>query len=206
MFKSQGFSLLEIIVAVAITAIISVLAFQQLSTAVGTQESVKQSDDALAQLQRAINRISTDLQQVAARSVRNEYGDKVPALMGDKNGAESFLSFTRQGKRNPANLPRTELERVTYRLEEDKLVREQWATLDIALEEQKLPLTLMEDVLKFEVEFYADEEWMESWPIEDYMGAPQEQLSNNFPRAVKVTIETATLGQLIQIYPLGIGS
>lgn len=203
---AKGFSLLEIIVAIAITALISVLAFQQMTTAIDTQESVKESDQQLAQLQRAINRISMDLQQVASRAVRNEYGDKMPAFMGDKNGAESFISFTRQGKRNPANLPRTEMERVTYRLEQDKLLREQWATLDIALEEQILARTVLENVLRFEVEFYKDEQWIDSWPETDAAEQDPQALSNNFPTAVKLTIETRDLGELVQIYPLGIDS
>ena len=134
-----------------------------------------------------------------------QYGDLMPMLMGDKSAEDTYLSLTRQGKRNPANLPRTEMERVTYRLEEDQLIREQWVVLDIVSEDQILKRPILEGVLKFEVEFYSEEQWVDSWPQSDIGNLDNSEIRTIKPGAVKITLELDDLGELIQIYPLGIG-
>lgn len=204
-YRHGAFTLIEVLIAVAITAFIAVSAFAIMNQAIGTQESAENNDARLAELQRAMNRISMDMQQLAERQVRNQYGDLMPMLMGDKSAEDTYLSFTRQGKRNPANLPRTELERVTYRLEDDQLIREQWVVLDIVSEDQILKRPILDGVLKFEVEFFSDEQWVDSWPQSDIGNLDNNEIRTIKPRAVKVTLELDDLGELIQIYPLGIG-
>jgi len=203
--RQTAFTLIEVLIAVAITAFIAVSAFAIMNQAIGTQENAENNDARLAELQRAMNRISMDLQQLAERQVRNQYGDLMPMLMGDKSAEDTYLSFTRQGKRNPANLPRTEMERVTYRLEEDQLIREQWVVLDIVSEDQILKRPILEGVLKFEVEFYSEEQWVDSWPQSDIGNLDNNEIRTIKPGAVKITLELDDLGELIQIYPLGIG-
>lgn len=200
----RGFTLVEILIAVAITATIAVSAFAILNQALTTQQNAENNDERLSKFQRAMNRISMDLQQLALRRVRNAYGDPVPVLTGDKNGEESYLSFTRQGKRNPANLPRTEMERVTYKLSDGKLIREQWVVLDLALEDQVIARELIDNVKRFEVEFYFEDDWLDSWPSSDIAGTTDATVYYEVPNAVKVTIEFDDLGEIIQIYPLGI--
>ncbi len=200
----RGFTLVEILIAVAITATIAVSAFAILNQALTTQQNAENNDERLSKFQRAMNRLSMDIQQLALRRVRNAYGDPVPVLIGDKNAEESFLSFTRQGKRNPANLPRTEMERVTYKLNDGKLIREQWVVLDLALEDQIIARELIDQVKRFEVEFYFDEDWLDSWPSSDVAGTTDVTVYYEVPTAVKVTIEFEDLGEIIQIYPLGI--
>ena len=203
--RQTAFTLIEVLIAVAITAFIAVSAFAIMNQAIGTQENAENNDARLAELQRAMNRISMDLQQLAERQVRNQYGDLMPMLMGDKSAEDTYLSFTRQGKRNPANLPRTEMERVTYRLEEDQLIREQWVVLDIVSEDQILKRPILEGVLKFEVEFYSEEQWVDSWPQSDIGNLDNSEIRTIKPGAVKITLELDDLGELIQIYPLGSG-
>jgi general secretion pathway protein J len=202
--NDQGFTLVEILIAVAITATIAVSAFAILNQALKTQQNADNIDQRLSQFQRAMNRLAMDLQQLALRRVRNAYGDPVPVLVGDKNAEESFLSFTRQGKRNPANLPRSEMERVTYKLNDNRLIREQWVVLDLALDDQVIERELIDGVKRFEVEFFFDDEWLDSWPATDVGGASAAYYE--VPQAVKVTIEFDDLGEIIQIYPLGIES
>jgi general secretion pathway protein J len=200
--NTRGFTLIEILIAVAITATIAVSAFAILNQALSTQQSAENLDQRLSQFQRTMNRLSMDLQQLALRRVRNAYGDPLPVLAGDKNAEESFLSLTRQGKRNPANLPRSEMERVTYKLSDKTLIREQWLVLDLALEDQVVGRELIDGVKRFEVAFFFDDEWLDSWPAGDISG--NSAAYYEVPQAVKVTIEFEDLGEVIQIYPLGI--
>ncbi|WMS85797.1 type II secretion system minor pseudopilin GspJ [Pleionea litopenaei] len=205
MKQTKGFSLLEVLIAVAVTAFIAASAFSILSQAIKTKENQEANDERLAELQRAMTRISLDIQLLADRAVRNEFGDLLPPLMGDKSAEESFLSLTRQGKRNPANLPRTEMERVTYRLKEGDLIREQWLMLDIASTDQIVERSLITKVAKFEVEFYTEEQWIDSWPQSDLANYNRNDLATLKPKAVKVIIELEDFGLVTQVYPLGGG-
>lgn len=205
MKQTKGFSLLEVLIAVAVTAFIAASAFSILSQAIKTKENQEANDERLAELQRAMTRISLDIQLLADRAVRNEFGDLLPPLMGDKSAEESFLSLTRQGKRNPANLPRTEMERVTYRLKEGDLIREQWLMLDIASTDQIVERSLITKVTKFEVEFYTEEQWIDSWPQSDLANYNRNDLATLKPKAVKVIIELEDFGLVTQVYPLGGG-
>ncbi|NVJ49199.1 MAG: type II secretion system minor pseudopilin GspJ [Gammaproteobacteria bacterium] len=203
MKRAFGFSLIEALIAIAVTALVAAIALNSLSNAISIKEGQEIQDERLANFQRAVNRITMDLELLADRAVRNEYGDLQPQIMGDKSADESFLSLTRQGKRNPANLPRTEMERVTYRLKEGDLIREQWLMLDIASTDQIVERVLLADVTKFEVEFYHDEQWIDSWPSSDIANYNRNDLATLKPKAVKVTLATDDHGELIQIYPLG---
>ncbi len=198
--RFSGFTLIEVLIAIAITAVIATSAFAVLGQALKTQENVERSDDRLAEIQRGMNRMAMDFEQIARRRVRNAYGDVEAVLVGDKNEQESFVKFTRQGKRNPANLPRSELERVHYRLEEDKLLRDQWQVLDIASDDQVISRVLLTNIIKFEVEFFYDDDWVDSWPQADLFDPQNPSAAYQLPRAVKVLIEFADLGPLEQIY------
>lgn len=198
--KSGGFSLLEILIAIVITAFVSVSAFGVLNEALKTQQSAETSDQRLAEIQRAMNRVTTDFQQFALRSVRDAYGDSKPALTGEKSADASYVSFTRQGKRNPAKLPRTELERITYRFNGESLIRDQWLVLDIASEDQIVEREILTDVLRFEVEFYKEEQWQESWALDSF----DKELLLEVPDAVKIVIELRDHGEIKQIFPLGL--
>ena len=196
--QQQGFTLIEIMIAIMITGIIAVGAYSQLEAANKTQKAAVETDRRLAELQRAMNRISIDFQQVALRSVRDENGDSLPALMGEKDGDATFVSWTRQGKINPANLPRSELERITYKVEEKQLLREQWIVLDIVSEEQKYKLPILSDIESFEVSFYSEDQWHESWPIN---GIDAKDL-HHLPRAVKFKLELTDFDVIEQVYIL----
>ncbi|MEE4245255.1 MAG: type II secretion system minor pseudopilin GspJ [Kangiellaceae bacterium] len=207
MRMANGFTLIEVLVAITVTAVIAASSFAILNQAMSTQSGTEQLDQRLSELQRALNRISLDFQQIAPRRVRNEYEEIMPALMGDKNLDETFVALTRQGKRNPANLPRSELERVIYRVENNKLIREQWAVLDIASDDQIIKREILSKVSRFEVEFLRGEEWFDSWPQQSGDNqfseqANSQQVFEDFAEAVKLTLETDDYGEFSQIYLL----
>ncbi|MCO7225198.1 type II secretion system minor pseudopilin GspJ [Pleionea sp. CnH1-48] len=196
MADNRGFTLLEMLIAVAITAFIAVSAYSVLNSALATQKSAKQSDRRLAELQRAMNRIAIDFQQLVIRTVRDENGDPKAVMIGEKDGDASRISWTRQGKLNPAQLPRTEMERLSYRVSDDALVREQWLALDIASEDQKVERPILSDVKSLVIEYYSDEQWHEDWPIDQ-----DEQVAlHQVPEAVKMKIELNDFGLLEQVY------
>lgn len=191
MTRAAGFTLLELLVALAIFAIMSVMAYAGLSGVLNGRERVLQSLERTAALQKAYVRLRNDLQQLRARPSRDPYGEAQPALALLPDGS---LEFTRSGWRNPLNQPRSALERVAYRLDaEGRLLRTSWQAVDRA---QNAPVTeaaVLADVEDLRWRFLDGEEWREAWPIATGSGAPA---LDAVPRAVEVAITLKDLGEV----------
>ncbi len=116
-YRASGFTLLEVLIAVAISATIAISAIQLLSTVSNTSRASAYKADELAGLQRFNQIVSRDMEQFINRPIRNEYGDSVAAVLLDTG--DYPLELTRTGWRNsPVSTdPRSELQRVAYRME-----------------------------------------------------------------------------------------
>ena len=139
----RGFTLLEMLVALAVFAVIGVMAGGILSGMVEMSEFTHQRGNALQQTQRALSVIERDVLQLAGRTVRNEFGASMPALAV---GGETLAEFTRAGRRNPLGEPRAQLQRVAYVLRDDALLRLFWPVLDRADDTRPSAQTLLTEV------------------------------------------------------------
>ncbi len=173
--KMRGFTLLEVLIAVAITAMIGVGATQLLTNVIDSRQAIEIRAEQLASLQRFNMIVSRDMEQIINRPIRDEYGDEQPALMLESG--QYLLEFTRAGWRNSplAEEPRSELQRVAYRLEsihsdpcepariklekwnivDEKgqcLVRYFWPVLDRANNTQPITQMVLEQIDELEVE------------------------------------------------------
>src|SRR3990167_3324124 len=103
----RGFTLIEILVAVLIFAMIGVAAFSTLRAAQDAQTTLRERGERFLKLQRAVTTFSRDYQQLAFRRVRDSYGDRLPLVQGVSDDTDTWIAFTRSGWRNPAQLPRS---------------------------------------------------------------------------------------------------
>ena len=96
----------------------------------------------LQQLQRALRLITADLAEASPRLVRDELGSGNQPPFATGINANELLVLTRDGWRNPfAIQPRGTLQRVQYRLENGKLLREYWRVIDRTLTEPRCSTT-----------------------------------------------------------------
>ena len=192
MTRQQGFTLLELLVAMAIFAIIGLAATGGLNAVIDQSLAAKNSLTELNDLQRAMRFLTTDLYQLHPRIVRDELGrGDEPALLA--NGQDDYLiRFSRECWRNPAGLPRSTIQRVQYRLEEETLIREQWPVLDRTLASEQTALELLEGVTELEFEFldYSDQ-WQIQWPPVTPGGA-----NEVWPRAIRINLTLKNNGKL----------
>ena len=197
---AAGFTLLELIVVVAIFGLFAVMAYGGLNATLKTRVEVERAQDRLGHLQKAYLRLRDDIQQVAARPVRDGYGDEQPPLRGLER--PQMLDFTRGGWRNPASVMRSTLERVSYRVEDGKLIRASFRVLDQAQDSKAQDVVVLEQVESLELR-YLDEnrEWRSRWPPDsaDTRAADQPP-----PLAVEVKLETRDLGELTFLFRIGI--
>ena len=113
-----GFTLLEVLVAVAISATVGVAAVQLLSNIAQVNKTSIGKADELAALQRFNQILGRDVGQVIDRDIRDEYGDTLPSLM--VGSGDYPLEMTIAGWRNSpiTEDPRSNLQRIAYRTED----------------------------------------------------------------------------------------
>ncbi len=160
----QGFTLLELLVAIVIFAIMSVMAYGGLNDMIKSSEIARQSLQRLQQLQQAIIVISRDINQIRPRSIRNNYGTRQSFLTTNAD-PDNLITFTRGGRLNPAGLKRSSMLRIAYRFTEHKLIRLQWPFLDRAPGTEPRKSTLLDHLDKVSLRFMDQKgAWHEQWP------------------------------------------
>jgi general secretion pathway protein J len=209
---SAGFTLIEVLIAMAITAFVAAVAYSSLSTTMQAVESTRASAQRTYEMNRAWMIISRDLRQFVARPVRDEFGQVEPAMAGGA-AARFALSFTRGGWHNPNGIARSNLQRVNYRVEDGALWRDSYPVLDRAPETQPQEVRLLEGVEVLELVFLGDlaaaeregrgltidtRGWQASWVADT--SAPDLELPP--PVALEFRLELEDLGELRRIYAL----
>jgi general secretion pathway protein J len=194
--SSRGFTLVELLIALAIFAILSVLAYGGLDSVIESSERTNEELNRLHQLQRTFSNVQRDLEQFTPRAARDEQGSSLFALSSGQNADLAntiLLQFSRDGFRNPAKLPRSTLQRVAYKLDDGVLYRLSWPYLDRAFDAQATQTALMDHVREVKLRFLDDKnEWHNVWPP---LGAdPAQKLPQ--PRAVEFTVFMEDWGEI----------
>lgn len=201
--KITGFTLIEVLLAMAITAFIAVLAYSALSASIASSEVHGRKAQQLADVQLALTFLERDIRHAVSRGIRDEYGDQQSALSG--GALEEFaLQLTRRGWDNPTDIRRGELQRVRYQLEGEALWRESWLVLDRISEDEGLQRAMLIDsVTDFSLRFLGStgaggsssgltEEWLESWTVN----------GDSLPRAIEIDISIKNFGQVVRVFSL----
>ena len=187
----RGFTLLELLVALSIFSILSVMAYGGLQTVISTKQSTEKAADRISEIQLVMIRISNDLRQAVTRKIRDEYGDFIPAMQSSQNGDET-IAWTRAGYRNPAQLIRSNVQRVAYKLDEQKLLRVTWPVLDRAQDTEAMEIEVLANIESIEWRFLNNKsEWVSDWPEVGTKPGLQP-----LPKAVEFTFELQDWGKI----------
>ncbi len=195
-----GFTLMEVLIAVSITAVIGLGIWQVLSGVINTRDRVDQVAEEFEGLQKAFLLLERDLRQVVNRPVRNIYGDYEPAL--SNLGEEFELVVTHQGWRNPLGKKRSSLQRSAWEFTGEELRRRYWIMVDQAQEEESRDQLILSDVSDFRVRFMDENRtWQDTWPppnqgVPTGTGAPILPL----PMAVEITLVHGRYGELNRLF------
>jgi len=196
--RARGFTLLEILVAIAIFAIVGMLAMVGYNELVGQSERIETSAQRTRAIQAALMRLDRDFATLEPRPVREPMGGGLePALRASPQKSEVLVEFTHSGWSNPAGVPRPTLQRVAYRLLDKKLYRAYWPVLDRTMNTEPLSVMLLDRVKAVSLRYLAnDRDWKEQWPPLGYSGADASFLR---PIAVEITLELEDWGKITRL-------
>lgn len=193
MLKNSGFTLLEILIALFIFTIVSMITVSVLHVVLNGQDRTDKQTTRFTELQTTLFIFSRDIEQTINRSITNAKGESEAAL----TGTSDTLYFTHAGFMNPnAQMTRSTLQRAGYVLNKNSLIRQSWDVLDQAAKSMPSDRILLHDVLDLRFE-YLDEKkrFHDDWP-------PKESKNTGLPYAVRITLtlkNSETLSQLLLI-------
>jgi general secretion pathway protein J len=197
--SKRGFTFIEMLLAVAIFALVGLASVAVLDSVTRSDEASRAATLRLQQLQRAMMLIERDFWQISQRQIRvNGEAPVTQTLAGAVNWIESDddgITFSHAGWTNPGMvLARSEVQLVGYRLKERQLQRLYYLYPDAVTGTDPNIQPLLEDIdeLKFRylVKEDGQEQWKEFWD------------QANWPLAVKMTLKSPQLGVIERVFGL----
>jgi general secretion pathway protein J len=180
--RERGFTLLELLVAMFIAAIIFAMGYGTINQAVRSREGLQEQQQRLLELQTTVRTMEQDFVQLAQRPVRDPVGGTYQAALvanitsssgglGSSIGSSSsrnnsngtrglgssteqpLVALTRAGWTNPNGLQRPGLQRVAYYFKDGTLRREYWTVLDPTQASQAVRHDLMSHLKSVSLRF-----------------------------------------------------
>ncbi len=190
--NNRGFTLIEIVIALAVFAVVGTMAFTGLNAILKQQADLQQRSDQIKNIQLTLKYLERDVSQIIRRSVRDQYGDRQPPFSADEN---NVMSFTYSGWRNPASLSRSTMQRIAYEVKDEELIRHSWNRLDGAISEDSRSVPLLKNIQELEWQFLNQGSiWEKRWPPINV-----EPESAGLPRAVSISFNIKPWGKITRI-------
>ncbi len=210
-----GFTLLEVLVAMVITAIIGVMAFKSFDGAADASEETQRVLEEINRLDKTWQSLGNDLLNLLPVEGNTPFQGESLECQG-KDSCQLMLLFKRGNWVNFANRPRSDIQLVSYRIEEGKLIRDfipeaNRPVSEIDMERQAFHQLLLEGVEDVQLRFlYTEmvasegksvlqgndysEGWLPLWPDTSRSGAA------GIPLALEVTIQLEGVGPSVRLF------
>jgi len=181
--QNKGFTLLELLVALAIFALLGGMTYLGIVQLVRAREMLQSEADNLQRVRLVFAQLEADLEQVVPRLGRSGFGADEAPIVGDSTS----VRFTRFDKQVGAGL---QLKRVGIGLRGRQLERIERLRLDPGPLEEQTVRVLHAEVENFELRYWdAQLQVVERWP-------PIDVTAPVLPRAVEIRLQDPVFGSL----------
>lgn len=194
--NSRGFTLVELLVALAIFGVLAAFAYRSLDAMLQSREALAKESRKWRDLSLFVGRIERDLSAVLEREARGASGTPLAPVSSSIEvvTAREGLALTRSGAplhENALAAP----QRVAYRLLDGRIERLSWLAVDAAPRAEPSAVPVLQGVRALRFRFLdARGEWRTGWGLP---GA-----NDRLPAAVEVTIELASGEKLVRLVDL----
>ena len=190
-----GFTLVELLVALAIFAILSGFAYRGLTALLDSREALRHESRKWRDVSLFVGRVERDLGAVLVRTSKGPSGTPLAPVAStlETPTAGDGLALTRAGsplQENALAAP----QRIAYRLRGDRVERLTWAGVDAAPRDEPSAVTVLAPVRALAFRFMDSRtgDWRPTWP-----GS-----TDLLPAAVEVTVELASGERIIRLVDL----
>ena len=183
----RGFTLIEVMIALAIFSLISIAAYKGIDGLIRVKERIGEEDRQWRQVMLFLDCFELDVKQHANRPIRNANDLVEPAwwaqpIFRDQYGAQ--LTFSRFGDAQQSGYL-MDTRRIGYRLNQGAIELVQWPSLDVTSAQKPEVFEVLENVSNLTFKYLTkDGRWVMSWP--EAKTANREDTP--FPRAVSLEI------------------
>ncbi|MEL0550367.1 type II secretion system minor pseudopilin GspJ [Raoultella sp. TW_WC1a-1] len=193
--KMHGFTLVEMLLALAILAALSVAAMAVLQNVIRADTLTRDKTQQMQALQHTFGQMSSDINQIIARRSR-ESSSLFFAGRYQLSSDDWAISFSRNGWPNPLGmLARSEIQNVSYRLRQQRLERLSYDQQDPLTGAQPTVEVVQEGVRAFRLRFYASGRWQERWDN-----------TQSLPQGLEVTLTLDGYGDITRLFLITQGS
>lgn len=189
--RARGFTLMEVLIAVTVFAVLAGSVYFTLNVLADAAFVQRQRSAELADLQRALARLDADIRQLTARPVRVASGTLQPALTGSRTRLEG----SRSGWLNPQQARRSAIQRFSWSINSDSLIRTSWPVTDPTAITPSHDETVLSAVASLEFAYLNSAgQWLESWPEGEEL--------RSLPRAVRYRLASERFGVIERLIAL----
>ncbi|MCG9738897.1 type II secretion system minor pseudopilin GspJ [Shewanella insulae] len=196
---TRGFTLLEMLIAIAIFAMLGLAANAVLSTVMKNDEVTAEFAQRLKSLQQGFGALERDFGQMVARTPRLLEGGRGSTVI--QTGKDLFDSeseaivFYRIGWLNPDGLlPRGSLQSVAYVVQENNLERWYFPYPEPEFGAEPIKTVVIKNVLSVEYSFFVEDKWERKFD------------ASSLPKAIAMAVEVEGLGTVQRKFLLPLGA
>jgi general secretion pathway protein J len=201
---ASGFTLVEVMVALLVFAVLTVIGYRTLSSMFDTRERLAVQTSALRDQALFFTRIESDLGAIMPRAARNADGVSEPALKvltAASSAVDPVIVFSRAGFAGSTGINAAP-QRIGYRLNEGKLELLIWEGIDAAPRVLPAAYTALNNVREFRWRVLdARGNWRTDWPARDDGSTPS-FASTAMPAALELTLTQADTPPVVRLFAL----
>ena len=193
----RGYTLIEIMIALAVFAILATITAATMLHAFDTRARVNAQSEQLNTLQVALTLIARDIEQIVDRPVIGNEMHLFPPFVGESN----YIEFTRGGAVNPNGVERrSALKRIALICKGTTLIRRSWDHLDAPTRQTFQDKRLLDKLEACSFAYLSNSrQVLHEWRNYAVQQNPQQE---NLPIAVQFNLTIQQWGKMNLLFPI----